>query len=133
MRLRHVLLLSLAIATAGCSRNRRDDEAANAPAEADRNIMTITQIQEGAANGIQNLYDLVLRYHPEWMRTVRASATAGTAAPTVWVDQQRIGGLGALRTMPVSGVSQLRYLTPPQARGELGFNNPGGAIVVSMR
>ena len=127
------MMLVLALAAAGCSRNRRDEAAANAPAERQRNIMAITEIQEGASLGIQNLYDLVLRYHPEWLRTVRASATAGTASPTVWVDLQRIGGIGSLRTMPVSGISQLRYLTPPEARGELGFDNPGGAIVVSMR
>ncbi len=130
MRLRHALTLTIALLCAACAGRNRDTAAAGSP---ERNVMTITQIQEGAGVGITNLYDLIQRYHPEWMRTVRASATAGTATPTIWIDQQRMGSLTVLRTMPVTGVSLLRYLTPPEARGELGFDNPGGAIVVSMR
>lgn len=130
MRIRPALTFSIALLCASCAGRNRDPSAAGVP---ERNLMTITQIQEGAGLGITNLYDLIQRFHPEWMRTVRASATAGNATPTIWIDQQRMGSLTVLRTMPVTGVSLLRYLTPPEARGELGFNNPGGAIIVSMR
>jgi hypothetical protein len=133
VRLRRILPLVFALAAAGCAgRTRADDAAASGPAERQRNVMSIQEIQEGAQLGIGNLYDLVLRFHPEWLRTVRASATAGTASPTIWLDLQRIGSVGALRQMPLGGVTLMRYLTPPEARGELGFDNPGGAIVVSM-
>jgi hypothetical protein len=131
VRFPSALLLSLALTAAGCARNRRDEDAANAPAQRQRNVMSITEIQEGQAIGLGNVYDLLVRYHPEWLRTVRA--TTGSATPTVWIDLQRMGGLSVLRTMPIGGVTLLRYLTPPEARGELGFDNPGGAIVVSMR
>jgi hypothetical protein len=125
------MTLAAAVLAAGCAgRTPRDDAAANAPAEHQRNVMSIDEIREGQNLGLGNVYDLLQRYHPEWMRTVRS--TSGNATPTVWIDLQRMGGLSVLRTMPIGGVTLLRYLTPPEARGELGFDNPGGAIVVSM-
>jgi hypothetical protein len=122
--------LTLALAVAGCGRQRAGDSTP----QRSRNMMTIVEIQEGASAGIANAYDLIMRYHPEWMRSSRSTTTAGEGlTATVWLDQTRIGGLGSLRSMLLGSITQIRYLTPTEARGELGFDNEGGAIVVSTR
>lgn len=129
MKLRALSVLILALAVA-CGRN---PPGGNTPGRS-RNLMTIVEIQEGTTQGLNNAYDLVMRYHPEWMRTSRSTTTTGEGlTPTVYLDQQRIGSLGSLRSMLLSSITQIRYLSPTEARGELGFDNEGGAIVVSTR
>ena len=119
--------MALALAAACAGRARPDSY------QRERNVMRITEIQEGLSQGLGNLYDLVQRNHPEWlMNNVRANATT-SGVPTVWIDLQRMGAVGALRTIQLAAVTGVRYLSPPEARGELGFDNPGGAIVVSTR
>ena len=120
------LALVLLVACAG--RTRPDGAIAR-----DRNVMRITEIQEGIGNGIANVYQLVERNHPEWLSPVRANSNPTSSLPTVWVDTQRYGSVGYLRTLQLTTITGVRYLTAFEARGEFGFDNPGGAIVVSTR
>lgn len=135
MHLRHLVCLSslaCALSTGACGGSARP-EGAPAPApERQRYVISIAEIQEGATQGIGNAYDLVVRLHPEWLRTTR-SGTGNAASPAIWIDQQHWGGLNALRNLLLGGITQLRYLTPQEARGELGYDHPGGAIIVSTR
>jgi hypothetical protein len=127
MRIRRVVPVLALIVAGACAGRARPDSSFR-----ERNVMRITEIQEGRTLGLGNLYDLVERNHPEWLQTVRANALTNNT-PTVWIDLQRMGAVGSLRTIQLAGITGVRYLSPPEARGELGFDNPGGAIVVSTR
>lgn len=98
------------------------------------NVLTQEEI-EANRNQAQNLYDLVQRLRPRWLlaRTVTNSATAGVV---VFFNEQRMGGVDVLRSLPLSSVESLRYLDATAARGELPLANGimvDGAIVVRTR
>jgi hypothetical protein len=73
---------------------------------------------------------------PEWLRVNASSrATVEPARASVYVDDLYVGELDALRLIPVSAVTDLRFLAPSVARDRLG---PGchcsaGVILVMTR
>jgi hypothetical protein len=73
---------------------------------------------------------------PEWLRVNPASRpTPEPARASVYVDDLYVGELDALRLIPVSAVTDLRFLAPSVARDRLG---PGchcsaGVILVMTR
>lgn len=76
------------------------------------------------------------RLRPEWMRpgpTTRQSAEPGVAS--VYVNDAYVGGLDALRLIPLDAVTDARYLTPTAARSSFGMfcRCAGGVILVSTR
>lgn len=98
------------------------------------NLLTQEEI-EANRNQAQNLYDLVQRLRPRWLlaRTVTNSTTAGVV---VFFNEQRMGGVDVLRSLPLSSVESLRYLDATAARGELPLTNGmmvDGAIIVRTR
>jgi hypothetical protein len=121
-----MVLLSLVVAACG-GRNPSQDTAPRR----ERNYIRVTEIQESAHQGISNVYDLVVKSHPEWLRTV--STGAGGATPSVYLDTQQMGGVSALTSIPLNIVTSVRMMSASETRGELGIYNPAGAIVVSSR
>ena len=128
MRIPMTLALSALILAGACAGRSRPDSNLR-----ERNVMRITEIQEAVNLGVANAYQLVERNHPEWLSPVRANSNTSSALPTVWLDLQRMGAIGNLRTIQLASITGIRYLSAFEARGELGFDNPGGAIVVSTR
>ena len=83
-----------------------------------------------------SLEDALRRLRPEWMRaspTTRQAAEPGLAS--VYVNDAYVGGLDALRLIPIDAVTDARYLTPTAARSSFGMfcRCSGGAILVSTR
>ena len=128
MRIQHLVALTALLATGACAGRARPNSTMR-----ERNVMRITEIQEAVNLGVANAYQLVERNHPEWLSPVRANSNTSSSLPTVWLDLQRMGAVGNLRTIQLASVTGIRYLTAFEARGELGFDNPGGAIIVSTR
>jgi hypothetical protein len=116
------------LAVSACAGRSRSDSITPSS-----NVLRITEIQDGIGQGLSSVFELVQRRHPEWLSTVRANPVANNSTPTIFLDLQRMGGIGYLRTIQLVSITGVRYLTPPEARGELGFDNPGGAIIVSTR
>ena len=76
------------------------------------------------------------RLRPEWLRpspTTRQAAEPGVAS--VYVNDAYVGGLDALRLIPIDAVTNARYLTPSAARSWFGMfcHCAGGVILVSTR
>ena len=76
------------------------------------------------------------RLRPEWLRpspTTRQASEPGVAS--VYVNDAYVGGLDALRLIPMDAVTDARYLTPSAARSWFGMFCPcaGGVILVSTR
>lgn len=92
--------------------------------------------QELAALSDVNLEEALRRARPEWMRpspTNRQAAEPGVAS--VYVNDAYVGGLDALRLIPVDAVTDARYLTPSAARSWFGMfcRCSGGVIRISTR
>jgi len=82
------------------------------------------------------LEEALRRIRPEWLRanpTARQAAQPGLAS--VYVNDAYVGGLEALRLIPIDAVTDARYLTAFAARSWFGMFCPcaGGVIVVSTR
>ena len=92
---------------------------------------------EVAATPVANVYDLINRLRPQWLRTgapgsIRNNTRSQVVA--VYLDDARIGDLQSLRSISTSGVESLRYYDATRAATVL--RNPGsdpiaGAIVIT--
>lgn len=92
--------------------------------------------QELAPLAALGFEEALRRLRPEWMRlspTTRQSAEPGVAS--VYVNDAYVGGLDALRLIPINAVTDARYLTPTAARSWFGMfcRCAGGVILVSTR
>lgn len=118
-------------ATSGAQAAPAGPAPQRAPRRSNPNVITQEEIEASRLQA-QNLYDLVQRLRPRWLlaRTVTNSATAGVV---VFFNEQRMGGVDALRQMPIGSVESLRYLDATAARGELplaGGMMVDGAIII---
>ena len=125
--LRPGLALGLAILLSGCG-----STGGSAASRSGTNTLTQAEIEEiGAAN----LYEVVEKLRPRWLQ-VRAptSMTEATAAVIgVYVNRTHHGGVEVLRSMPVTGVTTMRYMDGTQASAVLrsaGGTALAGAIVI---
>lgn len=79
-------------------------------------------------------YDLIRRLRPNFLTgrgpTSLIRTKAGTQAPIVYLDQQRLGDEGVLRALPLDGIVEIRYLAAAQAQLRWGSDHPAGAILL---
>jgi hypothetical protein len=75
------------------------------------------------------------RIRPEWLRQGPTARQAEVDRASVYVNDSYVGGLEALRLIPIDAVTEARYLTPVAARSWYGVfcRCAGGAILVSTR
>lgn len=88
---------------------------------------------EIVAAKVVDAYQAVTRLRPEFL-TRRAPVSAMADAPTgprVFLDDVEVGGIDALRTVPLEAITYIRYLSPTEATLRFGAPQPNGAIVVS--
>jgi len=97
------------------------------------NTSVITADELGRSNAT-NLYEVVDRLRPRWLRSLRASAMPGVAVNdlVVYLDRSRMGGPEILRQLPLAGVHSVRFYGPSEAEGEFGPGHMNGAIQVVM-
>jgi hypothetical protein len=91
---------------------------------------------EVAATPVANVYDLISRLRPTWLRTQPGSIRGNTRnqVVVVYLDDTRIGDLQSLRTISTSGVATLRYYDATRAATVLrdpGSDPIAGAIVIT--
>ena len=91
---------------------------------------------EVAATPVSNVYDLINRLRPQWLRTQTGSIRDNTRSQViaVYLDDARMGDVASLRTISTTGVQSLRYYDATRAATVL--RNPGsdpiaGAIVIT--
>ncbi|HEX7240124.1 MAG TPA: hypothetical protein VF263_07660 [Longimicrobiaceae bacterium] len=112
------------------------------------NAITADQID---AVGVANIYDVVMALRPEWLRIrginsmtegdrVVASAESpeplvipGAVTIQVYLENGRMGGVEALRQIPVSQAGEVRFLNAQQATYKWGIGHAHGAIWVTGR
>lgn len=90
--------------------------------------------EEMVQSGATNLYDVVQRLRPEWLRGTSASNFRGGGQTiVVYQNNTQLGGLDALRQLSPGYAEMLRFLDGSEASNTLpglGSRRVAGAIVV---
>lgn len=125
-------VLSLALLTACASGGTMGGAS---PSARDPNLITPAEL---ATENSSNVYDAVEHLRPEMLRPHMANASSSISAPgnfavRVYLDANPFGTIADLRTIPVSTIKQIQYLTPSQAMQRFGSGNAGGVILLSTR
>ena len=93
------------------------------------NLITADEI---AKVNVQNAYEAVQKLRPAMFRQ-RQVATAMASASgelVVYVDNNRVGNVDALRQISASTVAAVRYFSASEAQLKWGSGHPGGVIEV---
>ena len=115
------LLLITALATAGCA------SGGGTGTNADRNRITTEQLAKVTAN---NAYEAIQILQPQWLDD-RGPTSVTNNEPTtavVFMDGTRVGGLEYLRSVPITTLGEIRFLTAGVAGARYGMGLPRGAI-----
>lgn len=77
-------------------------------------------------------YDAVRLLRPTFLRSRGQTSLMrqSTDEPVVYLDDRRMGGLTALRDIPVQLIFQIRYLSSSEAQLKWGSGHPGGVVQV---
>ena len=84
---------------------------------------------------VANAFEAVTRFRPEFLtrRIDRANGDNADAAPVVYLDGVKQGGLDMLRSIPIAPVYEIRYLSATAASALFGPFHPAGVISVRTR
>ena len=133
MRMSSVRTLLAGLLLAGCASGGMG--AGGASTYRDPNVITPAEL---ANENSPNVYDAIQHLRPEMLRPRLANASSSISSSQdyvvqVYMDNNRLGGISDLRTIPVATVKEIRFLSPAQAMQRFGSGNPGGAIVLTSR
>jgi hypothetical protein len=123
-------LLASLVLIAGCAPAM---ESPSSP-RVDSRVLTRDEIASANAG---NLYEVVQRLRPQWLRQPRATSLSGPGMLGVVVYQgnTRLGGTEALRQLHPGYPAELRFLDGPQASNTLpglGSRTVAGAIIIVL-
>ena len=74
-----------------------------------------------------SVYDAIQRLRPQWLQS------RSGAAPVVHMNGSQIGGLGQLRSISASTLSQIRYQNGRDATTRYGTGYGGGVIEMTTK
>lgn len=134
MRRRHLLSLSVAVVlAAGCAAGGASQQGA-APAAPRRSADLITRAELDEVL-VPSMKEAIERLRPNWLRARGPTSIQqpGAGAPTVYLDDSRLGGLEVLSTVQPAEITEARRLNASEATQRFGMNNSGGAIVLKRR
>jgi hypothetical protein len=79
-----------------------------------------------------NAYDAVHQLRPQWLRSrgVSSLRESQVQLPAVYVDNMRFGDLAALQNIPIAEISEIIYISGPDATTRWGTGVSGGVIQV---
>lgn len=114
-----------------------------------RSVITRASIQ---ASGVTNAYELISGLRPEWLRAergvnqwsesargsgsgmgsaARVDITPGEPTIVVYLNTSRLGGLDALRDVPIYDLQQAEFIGPQEAVTRYGTGHAHGVIRLS--
>lgn len=127
-----VLTVAVLLASAGCA------SSGTPPAtRGTRDIITRAEIDATPAH---SAYELVSRLRPNWLRATAPGSISGGAIRRqvilVYLDDTRLGGIEALRTIGTLPILSIRFLEATEAGmvlRDIGSQPIAGAIVIRTR
>lgn len=129
--MRAVIVLALGLLVAGCA-----STGENARPRSDPDELTREEILSVEA---RNLYEVVQRLRPRWLRAERRAGERSFGLETnvvVYQGQTRLGTVGVLAQWSPSAAYHLQWLDGPKASATLpgiGSQHVAGAIVIRTR
>src|SRR2546430_1088385 len=128
-RLRHLLRwAAILAATSGCAAHSPRDRAP-APA-ADRNLLTQEDLREYR---FATVFDAIEALRSHWLRERGPDSFSTPGHVQVYLDDSRLGGVEALRTLPLTNVLYIRHVNGVDAAARWGLDHGQGVILVSTR
>ena len=94
-----------------------------------RNLITAYQLSEIDAI---DAYTAVQQLRPRWLRPRGSTSLReplGTL-PVVYADNVRMGDVGVLRAVPIAEISEIRFISGPDATTRWGTGVAGGVIEI---
>ena len=94
----------------------------------------LTQTQLAAANA-DNLYDAIIKLHPEWLSS-RGATSVTDSSPTgvdIYMDGQLVGKADYMRDVRLLDVGSVRYWDAGQASARFGMGHPRGVIEITRK
>ena len=130
-----ILLLLAVSLVAACASGGSERNAGQVTS---RNILTRDQIESTRSI---NAFDAVQKLRSNWMRLRGSTQMPATGAGPqfsenqvlVYLDNQRLGTVDALRQIEIAAVQYIQFFPPAEAAARWGFNHGGGVIYVSTR
>ncbi|MFO7261248.1 MAG: hypothetical protein DIU52_008825 [bacterium] len=119
--------LCLVLLTGACSATHTKSRPTR-----DRNVLTAAELERVAA---ETAYEAIQRLRPEFLRVRGRISLENPSAslPVVYLDDIRLGGPDALRSIRVADVYEIRYLGAADATTRYGTGHAGGVIAVVTR
>jgi hypothetical protein len=99
------------------------------------NVLSAEEMASAHAD-ISNMYDAIARLRPNWLapRGTMGSTTSTSNYAQVFVDDQLVGDINALRNINAYQVGDVRYYDVSQAGARFGLRaGTNGAIEVQMK
>lgn len=94
-------------------------------------LITREQIQASRAT---NPYDVVQSLRSSWLRERGNDSLSGSGTKVqVYYDDQRVGGVETLRSIPLPQVAYIRWFDSNAASGRWGLGHGQGVIYVSSQ
>ena len=99
-----------------------------------RNPMVLSRTEWTGAN-VSTAFDAIEQLRPQFFRSRGETSILlrSQTQTSVYLDTIRLGGLEALRDVPISGIESIRYLSAGEATNRWGTNQTGGAIQLVSR
>jgi hypothetical protein len=85
------------------------------------------------SRGFANLYEAVETLRSNWLRTRGQDSFSTPTEIQVYMDNVRLGGVGALRQISPSTVTYIQWYNANEATARWGIGHGAGAIYVSTR
>jgi hypothetical protein len=120
------LLVAVAVTLSACSTPR-------SPQTASPTTDVITE-EEIRAGSFTNVYDMVQQLRFRWLQARGTdSVNLQPGDVMVRVDDNELGTVQALRSMPTVGITSISFVDPVSSAGRWGLGYAHGAIVISTR
>jgi hypothetical protein len=113
----------------GCGSGGRTESVA----PADRNVITESELTSVPSS---SLYDLIEKLRPNFVRShgqTSLNAPNSSNFATVFVDGQRYGDIGQLRSLVAAQVQEVRYYDAISAQSKFGLISGSGVIDVTIK
>lgn len=121
---RFLALVSAAILVAASACGGRSQPGA-APPQRDRETLTAEELSQ---RSFYSAYDAVEALRPLWL-----SRPGLGSEVQVYVDENRMGGVAALRSVRILSVAFIKHMDGIQATARYGRGHDAGAILVTTR
>ena len=118
--------LMFALIVLSCSGNH----AYRATAPVDRNRISAEEIQ---STHIQNAYDAVRRLRPRWLEARGVTSFQKQLGVALVVEGVHVGDVSHLRDYDTSDISELKFLSAPEATQLYGIDHTAGAIQLFLK